>query len=586
MYEIYADGNLLYDDQIENLKVFAPKLTLELNKTGDFSFTIHTNHPYYGTILKLKTIVTVYQDDYLIFRGRVLNIEEGFYNQRSVKCEGELAFLLDSIKRPYEFTGSVRDYIKLLIDNHNSQVLEPQQFVLGNVTVTDPNNTIVRSNIDYVNTWDEINKKLIEELGGYISVRHENGVNYIDYLEDFNLLSPQKVEFAKNLLDLKMHKKGEEIYTGIIPLGAKVKDAEGNDTDERLTIATVNNGLDYLVDEEAIALHNTRNFKIQIWDDVTLASNLLTKGRAALGTLKESKPTIELTAADMATANKDITSFHLGTYVQVISNPHGIDQTFLIYKLSIDLFNPAANKLTLGGTVESFTSQTDKVLGSIPSIKDGKDGEKGEKGDDGKDAAIQSPTAPKDTSFMWLDTSIEPPVLKRYNPNTQVWEIINDTTSLYESIVILEEHTYSEIARTEESILTTVAEQYYLADDAEKLASNMSTQIEQTASDFTIRFDQFNADLESLSNGTDAEFEQIRKYIRFVDGKILLGEVGNELELQIANDRISFQQNGAEVAYFSNNKLYVVDGEFTNSLRLGNFAFIPRANGNLSFKRA
>ena len=113
----------------------------------------------------------------------------------------------------------------------------------------------------------------------------------------------------------------------------------------------------------------------------------------------------------------------------------------------------------------------------------------------------------------------------------------------------------------------------------------MSTQIEQTAADLTIRFDKFNTDLESLSAGTDAEFEQIKKFIRFVDGKILLGEVGNELELQIANDRISFQQNGAEVAYFSNNKLYVVDGEFTNSLRLGNFAFIPRANGNLSFKR-
>ena len=91
--------------------------------------------------------------------------------------------------------------------------------------------------------------------------------------------------------------------------------------------------------------------------------------------------------------------------------------------------------------------------------------------------------------------------------------------------------------------------------------------------------------MEALANGTDASFERIEKFIRFEDGKIYLGEYGNELELQIANDRISFQQNGTEVAYFSNNKLYVVDGEFTTSLKLGGFAFLPRNNGNLSFKK-
>mgnify|MGYP003434659807 FL=1 len=100
-----------------------------------------------------------------------------------------------------------------------------------------------------------------------------------------------------------------------------------------------------------------------------------------------------------------------------------------------------------------------------------------------------------------------------------------------------------------------------------------------------IQFNQFSADIEAVAAGTDAEFEEIRKYIRFEDGKILLGEVGNELELQIANDRISFLQDGAEVAYFSNRKLYVADTQILHSLQLGNFAFMPRANGNLSFKK-
>ena len=67
---------------------------------------------------------------------------------------------------------------------------------------------------------------------------------------------------------------------------------------------------------------------------------------------------------------------------------------------------------------------------------------------------------------------------------------------------------------------------------------------------FTIEFTSFRANIDSIVSNTDAEFEEIRKYIRFTDGKILLGEIGNELELQIANDRISFLQDGAErVAY-------------------------------------
>ena len=81
---------------------------------------------------------------------------------------------------------------------------------------------------------------------------------------------------------------------------------------------------------------------------------------------------------------------------------------------------------------------------------------------------------------------------------------------------------------------------------------------------------------------TEEEVDTIRKYIRFENGDILLGEEGNELTLRIENDSISFLDGGAEVAYLSNKKLYVLDGHFLNSLRIGKFAFLPRENGNLS----
>lgn len=533
MYRVYCDGLPIYNDKLEGLKIFSPSLDLELNKTGSFSFTLYPDHPYYGSIQKLKSIITVYQEDYLLFRGRVLDDEIGFYNERKVTCEGELAFLLDSIKRPYDFTGSVAEYLALLLESHNAQVDETKRFTLGNVTVTDPNDYIVRSNIDYTDTWKEMNDKLLTLLGGFLSVRHADGVAYLDYLADFALLSPQKIEFGKNLLDQKRIIKGADVATVVIPLGAKLKDAEGKDTDKRLTIETVNGGADFIEDASAISQYGTI-VKTVIFDDVTIAENLKAKGQAYLSSLVKLPESIELTAADLATVSTAFSSFHLGTYVDVVSKPHGLNQKFLVRKLSINLLDPAANKLTLGGVFEGLA------------------------------ASLKGLT---DTQGKIIN------------------EISESVRKASEAVYNVEQNLESSIRQSEENIKATVAESYYLKDETDALVSSVSTTIEQTKESVEIQFTQFNADLEAVANGADAEFEEIRKYIRFVDGSILLGQVGNELELKISNDRISFLQDDTEVAYFSDNKLYVTDGHFINALQIGDFAFIPRANGNLSFKR-
>jgi hypothetical protein len=128
-------------------------------------------------------------------------------------------------------------------------------------------------------------------------------------------------------------------------------------------------------------------------------------------------------------------------------------------------------------------------------------------------------------------------------------------------------------------------DEVYLKSDTDALIESVSTQVTQTAEDVEIRFNEFSQDMDAVVAGQDAQFQEISKYIRFIDGNIVLGEEGNTLTLQIANNKISFLDAGAEVAYFSNNKLYVTDGEFLHSLQLGNFAFMPRSNGNLSFKK-
>lgn len=533
MYRVYCDGLPLYSSKLDGLKIFSPSVELEVNKTGSFVFTLYPSHPYYGMVRKMKSMVTVYQGDYLLFKGRVLDEEIGFHNERKVTCEGELAFLLDSIQRPYDYTGTIEGFLNLLIDSHNSQVEESKWFTVGNVTVTDPNDYIVRANIDYVSVWEEMQKKLLDLLGGYIVVRHDGYINYIDYLQDFTLLSPQKISFGRNLLDLKRIVKGADIATALIPLGAKLKDDEGRDTDERLTIQSVNGGVDNLVDNDAVAKYGYI-VKVNVWDDVTEPANLKVKGQAYLNELVKLPESIELTAADLATVNTSFSSFHLGTYVSVSSGPHGLNQNFLVRKLSLNLLDPAANKLTLGGLYSGLT-------GALKGLNDAQ--------------------------------------------GEIIRDIVEGAKTASEAIYNVERNLLSSIQQTEENITSRVEENYYLKDQTDSLISSVGTQIEQTKESVEIQFNQFTADIASVAAGADAEFEEIRKYIRFIDGSILLGQEGNELELKISNDRISFIEDGVEVAYLSDNRLFVTDGHFLQSLQIGNFAFFPRANGNLSFKK-
>lgn len=362
MYKVYCDDHLIFDTKMECLKIFDAKLELELNKTGSFTFSLYPSHPYFDQLHRLKSIIKVYQDGYLLFRGRILNDKQGFYNEKQVSCEGELAFLLDSVQRPYDFMSgdkhtTISEFFTFLITNHNSQVDSDHQFIVGNITVTDPNDYIVRADTQYLTTWETINQKLIETNGGYLFVRHESDGNYIDYLEDFDAVSSQKVEFGKNLLALNKITKGEDIATAIIPLGARLTDEEGNEIPERLTIKSVNDDVDYVFNQKAVDQYGWI-FKTVIWDDVTIASNLKTKGEAYLADAINMVVTIDLDAVDLSMLDTDISAFHLGVYIPVVTSPHGLNSNFLVKKLSINLLNPKSNKLTLGTTYSTFTEQT------------------------------------------------------------------------------------------------------------------------------------------------------------------------------------------------------------------------------------
>lgn len=161
-------------------------------------------------------------------------------------------------------------------------------------------------------------------------------------------------------------------------------------------------------------------------------------------------------------------------------------------------------------------------------------------------------------------------------------ETINEANTKIENLEISDKNTTTIIQDTRNLIFTAL-EQYVATGDLEEYKRIVSTQFEQTAKDFTFLFENAISKVNALDGATQEEFEKWKKYIRFVDGNIVLGKVGNEITLNLENDILYFLQNNGKVAYLSNNKLYVTDGEFIKSLTVGHFGYKPRKNGSLTF---
>lgn len=367
MYKIYADDTLIYDSTLEDYRIGKGSISLETNKSGSFTFSVYPDHFYYDRFIRLKTVIKVTRSGKIIFRGRILNDVTDYWNNKVITCEGELGFLQDSIIRPFTFSGTPVDLFKKFVNEHNAQVDDFKKFKIGSVTVVDPNNYIARSNDGYDKTLDNLNSRLIEDsLGGYFYITHgEDGTDEIptlNYLADFTKVSSQVVEFGSNLKNYTKTVKAEDIATAIIPLGAT---PEGGTT--KLTIASVNNGKDYIYDANAVALYGWI-FKTVEYEDVTIASNLLTKGRAYLDKVINQNITIELNAIDLHLLDRSIESFFVGDYIRVISTPHKFDSTLLCNKQSLDLLKPDNDTLTLGYTYSTFTETSSKTSSAISSI--------------------------------------------------------------------------------------------------------------------------------------------------------------------------------------------------------------------------
>jgi phage-related protein len=361
-----AENTIIHSDGTD--RISGGKIAKAINAVDSFTFTIYPNNAGYDLLKPLTTAVKVYDEstDKDIFIGRVLKCPDSMDERglicRKVTCEGRLGWLYDSVQPyvEYKMVG-ISTVLSSFLSKHNAQVGADKRIELGQVTVTASNNYTYTANWD--KTMNVIADKLIGKFGGEIQLRDKDGKVYLDYLENIGHGTDTTIEFAVNLKTISREVDETAVITRLYPLGAKLTDSE-----KRLTIGTVNGGKDYIEDSSLVAKYGVIS-GTQIWDDVTLASNLLGKGKEYLKSVNRAKVQYQITALDLSRIDKHIEQFELGCWYRVKNSLMGIDEDLRIVGISIDLDNPQASQLTFGDRFETLsgfmTAKTQSLQSAI-----------------------------------------------------------------------------------------------------------------------------------------------------------------------------------------------------------------------------
>nr|DAI17566.1 MAG TPA: tail protein [Caudoviricetes sp.] len=145
-------------------------------------------------------------------------------------------------------------------------------------------------------------------------------------------------------------------------------------------------------------------------------------------------------------------------------------------------------------------------------------------------------------------------------------------------------------------ITSKVSETYVSNSAFEHYQNAVSSQFTQTKNEFKWEINQnvsdakneLNGQINSVNgrlDGLKQTTDNVNSYMSFDNDALTLGKSDSAFKTKITNQEWSIQKNGAKVTYINDQTMYITDGQFTQSLKVGSFGFVPRANGSLDFKK-
>lgn len=342
-------------------KLSSGKIIKGINAIDSFTFTMLPDNPGFNLINEFTTHVTAWNTnkERFDFNGRVLyaetTMDESGKITKTVTCESIFGYLCDSIQTYVDTQNwTVAGLLQHLIDCHNSQVEKYKRFKVGRITQTETNDNIYIG-IQRENTWDAIKTKLIDKIGGEIQCRVEDDGIYIDYLDRIGETKSTEIALSVNMKSITKEQDPTSYVTRLIPLGCKLTDAKGEETEQRLDITSVTDGgVNYIDDATAIELYGV-HVKVVEWDDITNPTYLLLRGRQWMNENNRVNVKYTVTAVDLSLLGLVVDDFGIGNTHPVKNGLIGVDDTARIIKVSIDVCEEVKSSFEVGDNIKSLS---------------------------------------------------------------------------------------------------------------------------------------------------------------------------------------------------------------------------------------
>ena len=416
-------GTLIHSPYVDGVKV-SWNAGLVMDGISDLTFKINPKNPAWNKVKPLRTLIKVvdFKLNKIIFDGRVLKpvqsmSADGMFTIEYL-CESKKAYLLDSYQRYGKYKNVTISYLlNVILTNHNSQVEAHKRFKLGNVTVTDSNDSVYRF-LGYEKTFDTIQDKLVSRLGGHIVIRTETDGMYLDYLKNIGITSTTPIRLRSNLKDLQKEIDPTEIITRLVVLGStqeirhgiidwienvngqgiarvEIQDEKaevidipvsvlpsgievgvgitiygdspywtfekGIDSDvpeenalPRLTMKSVNNGKDYLDNQALINEFGIIEGSI-VYDDINTPSTLLLRANQFFSSQSAAKVSYTITPLDLSVIDSSFERLEVGNWYYVINEVLGINELLQIIEKNIDGESPHLSKITMGKKTKTLS---------------------------------------------------------------------------------------------------------------------------------------------------------------------------------------------------------------------------------------
>lgn len=346
-------------------KITNGKIKEEINAIPSFSFSIYPNNAGYQLLTPFYTKVEVYDEKHrhIAFDGRVLVVEPSMDSSglilKRVTCEGKLAYLNDTIQEycaPKNWT--TKGLLQQILKVHNARVDVSKVINLGNVQAVDANDNIYVG-IQYDSSWKTLVEKLVKKSGGEFQFRNVNGTLYLDYLKQIGEEKSTSIVLAKNMQSITQKIDSSSLITRLYPYGAKIKakDESGNEkeTEERLSISSINGGKPYVEDAEYLSRYGVVE-TTQFWDDVNSFEILKSKGVAWLKENNRITVSYEIDAFDLSLIDVDSDELIVGNIYPVRNELLDIDEKLRVISRTIDVVEPHKTTLEFGSKKQTLTN--------------------------------------------------------------------------------------------------------------------------------------------------------------------------------------------------------------------------------------